>query len=149
MTRDECKKLQGKAKELNASLVLIIEEKLSEQRLFSLIEETVGMVCCLVSNCSEALEALTHVRFNLIILDLQIPSVEATECAKKIRSLELKCGIKTPIIAVTAHAMPGDRKKCLEAGMDDYLSKPFELAQLEKMIAQWTACKDDKLICNE
>ncbi|MFA6209600.1 MAG: response regulator [Candidatus Obscuribacterales bacterium] len=139
MTRDDVEKLEAKAMKSNSALVLIIEEKLSEQHFFKLIEKAVGMVCCVVSNRANALEALHYGHFNLIMLDLQIPNIEAIECAKEIRLLELKRGIKTPIIAVTAHAMPEDRQKCLDAGMDDYLSKPFSLSLLKNKIAEWAA----------
>ncbi|MBC7997871.1 MAG: response regulator [Leptolyngbya sp.] len=139
MFRDEIEKLQIKAMKSNSALVLVIEDNPSQQRFFSLIEENVGMVCCVVDSCSTALELLKYVRFNLIMLDLQMPSVEAIHCAREIRLLEFESGFKTPIIAVTANAMPGDREKCLDAGADDYLPKPFPLVQLKKMIAQWAA----------
>ncbi len=139
MFRDDIEKLQIKAMNTNSALVLVIEENPSQQRFFSLIEDNVGMVSCIVDSCSTALELLKYVRFNLIMLDLQMPNIEAIRCAKEIRLFERERGTKTPIIAVTANVMPGDREKCLEAGMDDYLPKPFPLAQLREMIAQWAA----------
>jgi len=139
MTKDIVDELQAKAANLNVALVLIIEDNPSEQRLFWLIKDAVGMVPCVVGNTSDALVAVEYARFNLILLDLQMPNVEAIECAKRIRHIELERGTKTPIIAVTAHAMPGDREKCISAGMDDYLAKPFPLTLLKEKIAQWAA----------
>lgn len=139
MTKSDLEKLRATAVDLNVFFVLIIENNPSEQRLFWLIKEAVGMVPCVVDGSSAALEAMNSVSFNLIILNLQMPEIEALECAKQIRQLELEHRIKTPIIAVTAHAMSGDREKCINAGMDDYLAKPFSLALLKGMIAKWAA----------
>jgi CheY-like chemotaxis protein len=58
-------------------------------------------------------------------------------CASKIRQEEMSNGSRTPIVAVTAHVLAGDREKCLEAGLDDYLGKPFTIAQLKETIHRW------------
>ena len=139
MTKDCIDELQIEANEQKVALVLIIEDNPAQQRLFWLIKDAVGMIPCVVGNSAEALEAVSHARFNLIMLNLHIPHVEALECARKIRLLEAERGTKTPIIAVTANAMPGDRERCLDAGMDDYLAKPFPLVLLKEKIIQWAA----------
>lgn len=125
MNNSDFLKLKATANDLQFALALIIEQNPSEQGLFSLIQESVGMVPRVVSNTADALEAIKYLRFNLIILNLQMPKFEGVECAKQIRHLEQARGTKTPMVAVTAHPMPCDRDKCLSAGMDDYLAKPF------------------------
>jgi CheY-like chemotaxis protein len=66
-----------------------------------------------------------------------LPHIDGLECTKKIRKIEEERGVHTPIIAITADAMPGTREKCIEAGMDDYLAKPFSLNELTDKISSW------------
>ncbi len=96
----------------------------------------VGMGCQVdvVSNGAEAIEALSkpYTAYDLILMDCQMPKMDGYEAARRIREAESRNGLKTrsririPIIALTAHAMNGVYDKCLAAGMDDYLSKPFK-----------------------
>ena len=80
------------------------------------------------------MEASERLDFDVIIMDLRLPSDSGIACTKKLQELDLERGTKTPKLAVTAHAMPGDREKCLNAGVDDYLSKPFALGDLKEKI---------------
>lgn len=94
-----------------------------------------------VENGFKLLETLkkTETKYSMIFLDCQMPVVDGYEAASRIKSGE--CGrIDSPIIAMTAHALKGDREKCLEAGMDDYLTKPIDFNELTQMIDKW---KDD------
>lgn len=83
-----------------------------------------------------AVEAVQWQRFDVIMMDCQMPRMDGYEATQKIRALEGEA-TRTPIIAMTANAMVGDREKCLAVGMDDYLSKPVSFLQLESVLCQW------------
>jgi CheY-like chemotaxis protein len=89
----------------------------------------------LVNNGQEALSALSRQHFDLVLMDLQMPEMDGYTATKKIRE-ELQSNI--PIIAMTAHAMSGEREKCLQAGMNEYLSKPIREGELYRMIQVFT-----------
>jgi CheY-like chemotaxis protein len=74
-------------------------------------------------------------QFDLILMDVQMPGIDGFETTRRIRSQESEA--RTPIIGVTARAMSGDRERCLEAGMDDYLSKPISLEALRQALARY------------
>jgi CheY-like chemotaxis protein len=137
MNNSDLEKLAKARHETQKALVLIIEDDPNQQRLYALIQDEVGMISCIVGDCEDGMKAAEFLEFNLIILDLQMPKVAGLECAQKIQDMERKRGIRTPIIAITAHAMAGDREKCMDAGMDDYISKPFTLAELKEKISIW------------
>ena len=89
----------------------------------------------------QALEACKRQRFDLILMDIQMPEMGGFEATSVIRKVEIVTGRHTPIIALTAHAMKGDRERCLQAGMDDYISKPIQSkALLEAMTRALTGC---------
>jgi CheY-like chemotaxis protein len=77
-----------------------------------------------VSNGRKAIEALEHNHFDLVLMDVQMPEMDGFEATKAIRAREAVDGQHVPIIAMTAHAMKGDRERCIEVGMDDYVPKP-------------------------
>ncbi|SDG60453.1 PAS domain-containing hybrid sensor histidine kinase/response regulator [Propionivibrio dicarboxylicus] len=81
----------------------------------------------------EAVDAAQEVSYDLIFMDCQMPHMDGYEATRRLREL----GVGTPIVAMTAHALSGEREKCLEAGMDDYLSKPLSLDQLKECLARW------------
>ena len=78
-----------------------------------------------VDNGREALAALGSQKFDLVLMDVQMPEMDGLEATAAIRASERQSGGHVPIIAMTAHAMKGDRERCLEAGMDEYISKPI------------------------
>ncbi|UFS69761.1 response regulator [Geomonas sp. RF6] len=86
-----------------------------------------------VMNGAEALEAIEEGIFDVVLMDVQMPGVDGLQASRRIR----ECGCDVPIIGLTALAMPGDRERCLEAGMDDYLSKPFSADDLIMKVALW------------
>jgi signal transduction histidine kinase/DNA-binding response OmpR family regulator/HPt (histidine-containing phosphotransfer) domain-containing protein len=94
-------------------------------------------------NGREAVAALEGERFDLVFMDIQMPEMDGIEATARIRELEKSGTAKTPIVAMTAHAMAGDRERCLAAGMDDYISKPLRkeelLAVLERNQDKWEA----------
>jgi two-component system sensor histidine kinase/response regulator len=87
----------------------------------------------------EAVEITSQGSFDLILMDVQMPEMDGFEAARRIRLAEHKTGKHTPIVALTAHAMDGDRERCLEAGMDDYLSKPLKKADMLALLRQIAA----------
>ncbi len=120
-------------------LVLIVDDNETQQELYHLVKDEVGMIPYIVCSSQEAVSAAEALDFNLIIIDLHMPHIKGIECAKQLQKLDRRRGTKTPTIAVTANAMLGDREKCMRAGMDDYLSKPFTLVELKKKISNWAA----------
>jgi signal transduction histidine kinase/ActR/RegA family two-component response regulator len=106
--------------------LLVAEDNLVNQKLIQRLLEKQGHAVYVVSNGVEALDRLARERFDALFLDLQMPELDGMETCKRIRA----GGSSLPIIALTAHAMSGDRERCLEAGMDGYLSKPIQMPEL-------------------
>ena len=90
----------------------------------------------LAGNGREALEAMTREKFDAILMDVQMPEMTGLEAAEAIRRSEQGCGRRVPIVALTAHAMKGDRDRCLASGMDGYLAKPLRAAELAGMLRE-------------
>ncbi|EJT81539.1 sensor protein gacS [Gaeumannomyces tritici R3-111a-1] len=115
--------------------ILLAEDNTVNQRLAVKILEKYHHVVTVVSNGEEALEAVKAKKFDVILMDVQMPVMGGFEATAKIREYERSLGSqRTPIIALTAHAMMGDREKCIEAQMDEYLSKPLQQNHLIQTI---------------
>jgi CheY-like chemotaxis protein len=104
--------------------VLLAEDNLINQKVSIKILNRAGYIVTAVSNGAEVLEAIDKDKFDLILMDIQMPEVDGYAATKEIRMLSNGYS-KIPIIALTAHALMGDREKCIEAGMNDYLTKPI------------------------
>ncbi len=122
--------------------ILVVEDNTVNQRVAAALLARAGHASELASDGREALEAVGRVAFDLILMDCQMPHMDGYEATARIRKLELRTGGHVPIIAMTANVMEGDRERCLEAGMDDYLGKPVMGKNLYQKIDEWLANRD-------
>ena len=106
------------------------------QKVGKLILQRAGFQIDLVADGNEAVEAHRANPYDVILMDCQMPAMDGFEASRQIRLLEQRQPI---IIAVTANALVGERERCLGAGMDDYLSKPFQAEQLVAVVRKWAA----------
>ncbi len=116
--------------------ILIAEDNLVNQKVAIYMLEKQGHQVTGVMNGQEALAALEKGNFELVLMDVQMPVMDGFQATKAIREKDRQTGNYTPIIAMTAHAMKGDKEKCLAMGMDGYISKPLNSQQLAETIAQ-------------
>jgi CheY-like chemotaxis protein len=114
--------------------VLLVEDNAVNSRLASLFLEKRGHLVSLAANGREALDALRERRFEVIVTDISMPEMDGLEMAAAIRFQEKATGTHIPIVAMTAHAMQGDRERCFAAGMDGYISKPIQAKELFEAI---------------
>jgi two-component system, sensor histidine kinase and response regulator len=114
--------------------VLVAEDTAVNRKVALLQLKQLGYVADAVANGAEAIDALSRIPYDIILMDCQMPEVDGYEATRRIRSQ----GSRIPIIAMTAHAMKGDREKCLEAGMDDYIGKPIDKTALATVLAAWS-----------
>jgi PAS domain S-box-containing protein len=123
------------AREPSASLrVLLAEDNRVNQRLATRLLEKRGHSVMVAADGHEALAAIEKERFDLVLMDLQMPGMDGFEATAAIRQKEKGTGAHLPIVALTAHAMKGDREKCLAGGMDGYLSKPIRPQELDEIL---------------
>lgn len=121
-----------KRKENN--LILIVEDNEINKKIISSFLNQLGYKYITVSNGKEALTTLENLSFRAILMDIQMPILNGYEATKIIREKEFTTSIHIPIIAMTAYAMAGDKEKFMKAGMDGYISKPFNINELEKVL---------------
>jgi CheY-like chemotaxis protein len=115
------------------SVLLAEDHKVNQQVAVRLLSRR-GHRVTVVANGQEVLDALDHASFDLVLMDLQMPTMGGLEATARIREREAGSGRRLPIVAMTAHAMTGDRERCLAADMDDYLSKPIDSAALYAIV---------------
>lgn len=119
--------------------VLLAEDNLVNQEVALAMLQNLGLASETVGNGADALELLAREpgTFDLILMDCQMPVMDGFEATARLRQQELFRGNHMPIVALTANAVAGDRERCLDAGMDDYLSKPFTQDQLSNLLSKW------------
>jgi CheY-like chemotaxis protein len=116
--------------------ILVAEDNPVNQKLILSILKKLGYIATLAENGALAYEAATKENFDIIIMDLQMPVMDGLDASRKIKSSDA-INPKPIIIALTANAMTGDKERCLEAGMDDYMTKPIQIKVLEENIKKW------------
>jgi signal transduction histidine kinase/CheY-like chemotaxis protein len=114
--------------------ILLVEDNPVNQEVARAMLEILGHRTTIAGNGREAVDAVSGGSYDLILMDCQMPLMDGYEATRAIRGLETS---RTPIVALTANAMPGSSEKCLEAGMDDYLAKPFTLSQLRAVLERF------------
>lgn len=129
---------QPEEKETYPCRVLIAEDNVVNQGVAKGFLKLLGCTVEVAGNGRQAVKAFEKNAWDLIFMDCQMPEMDGYEATGRIRALEAgQAGARITIVALTAHAMPGDRQRCLDAGMDDYLSKPFNFEQFREVIARW------------
>ncbi len=122
---------EGASAEFGPSLdILVAEDTAFNQKFISRLLGRWGHRAMIVDDGLQAIEALESKYFDLVLMDVQMPNLDGFSATREIREKEQESGRHTPIIAMTAHAMKGDRERCIEAGMDDYISKPISSEKL-------------------
>jgi two-component system, sensor histidine kinase and response regulator len=116
--------------------ILLAEDNAVNQRLLFLLLRKHGHTVVVVNNGQEALEALTEQQFDLVLMDIQMPVMGGLEATAHIRKQERLADRRTPIVAVTANTAMGAREQYLAAGLDGYVPKPVQTAELLKVMAE-------------
>jgi signal transduction histidine kinase/ActR/RegA family two-component response regulator len=117
--------------------VLVAEDNPVNQRLVKAMLARLGVEADSANNGMEAVAMVQERRYDAVLMDCQMPVMDGYQATREIRRAQSAGTRHVPIIALTANVMEGDQKKCLDAGMDDYLSKPYSLQDLEKMLTRW------------
>ncbi|MEZ5345206.1 MAG: response regulator [Pyrinomonadaceae bacterium] len=117
--------------------ILIAEDNLVNQKVIRNQVERLGYAVDIKHNGEEVLDAVKKENYALILMDCQMPVLDGIEATKKLREIERETGSRVPVVAITAHAIEGDRDRCIEAGMDDYISKPTKREDLENILHRW------------
>ena len=116
--------------------ILLVEDNPINQKVASRVLEKAGHVVTIAGNGVEALTQVSDSKFDLVLMDIMMPEMDGISATVAIRVSEEGTDRHLPIVALTANAMHGDREKCLQAGMDGYVSKPIQLPVLFQEIAQ-------------
>ena len=119
-----------------SAAILLVEDNDINRILATTILDRLGHRTTVASDGGQAVALCARQRFDLVLMDMQMPVLDGLQATAQIRALDSPMR-RVPVIALTANALRGDRERCLEAGMDDYLSKPFSSEQLAAMIDQW------------
>jgi signal transduction histidine kinase/CheY-like chemotaxis protein len=121
----------------DAAIVLVVEDSPVNRIVAGRVLERAGFRAQLVDDALQALEALDAQNFDAVLMDCQMPGMDGYEATRELRRRESGGERRTPVIAMTAHAMTGDRERCLAAGMDDYIAKPVRSRTLVEVLRRW------------
>ena len=121
--------------------VLVVDDNVVNQKLAAKMLQKLGHHVDIAVNGELGFEQIKKKKYDIVFMDCQMPVMDGYTATGSVREWEPK-GTRLPIIAMTANAMTGDREKCLDAGMDDYMTKPFKRADFERNISTWVALPD-------
>ena len=127
-------------------LILLAEDNIVNQKVAIQVLNKMGYAVDVVGNGALAVQAVQERQYAAILMDCQMPTMSGYEATEKIRAAEVRGDVRLPIIALTAHALPGDRQRCLEAGMDDYVTKPLRTDVLAETLERWIFEENDLLV---
>ncbi|MHB2015776.1 MAG: response regulator [Candidatus Xenobia bacterium] len=136
-------RLQPTVEDLRGMFILLAEDSLVNQFVAVETLELMGCRVDVASDGHQVLECLQQEKYDLLLLDCEMPEMDGYQTAREIRRREAG-GPRLPVIALTAHAMVGERERCLAAGMDDYLTKPLSQADLNQKLAAWHPARRDR-----
>jgi len=122
---------------LDSTRVLLVEDNKVNQKLATGVLGKLGCQVFVAENGAQAIAAFAADEFDIVLMDVEMPEMDGIEATKEIRRLGQGAKQRVPIVAMTAHAMVGDRERCMEAGMDDYLSKPVRMDSIEAMLLKF------------
>jgi len=124
--------------------ILLAEDNAINQKLAIFLLQKAGYLVDSVVNGEQVLEKIQKEQYNAVLMDVQMPVMDGFEATRRIRQWEMSKGGHIPIIAMTAYALKGDRERCIEAGMDDYVSKPLQPQALITAIDRWAKPRDEE-----
>src|SRR5208337_1997733 len=134
----DLRKAEALPRALEPLRILLVEDNPVNQKVARLMLSKLGHRVATADNGQKAVDLLCEAEFDAVLMDMQMPVMDGYEATRVIRDLERQGGLpgrdRLPVIAMTAHAMAGDREKCLDSGMDDYISKPIDSASLHRII---------------
>lgn len=121
-----------------SSRVLLAEDNMFNQKVAAAMLKKLGFSTDVANDGLEVLDKLSQTNYDLIFMDCDMPKMNGFEATAKIRTIEEQTnGQHITIVAMTAHSTPEDREYCLNAGMDDYISKPFKIDDLQTVLSRW------------
>ena len=124
---------------LEGGRLLLVEDNELNVMLASRMLEPLGFDIVVAQNGAEAVATFKRLRFDAVLMDCQMPVMDGYAATKCIRESERPDAPKVPIIALTANTLAGDRQRCIDAGMNDYLAKPYSTAELRSVLNRWLA----------
>lgn len=124
-----------RAKQMMSGRILLAEDNPVNRMVAANILENLGLEVVVAENGEEALQKLENESIDLVLMDCQMPKMDGFEATRAIRGHESANGRRVPIVALTANALEGDREKCLESGMDEYMSKPFTSEEIQEVLS--------------
>ena len=133
--------VHGPEPEPTGAEVLVVEDNIVNQRVAALLLHKFGCVVELAGDGAQAVALVGDRRFDIVFMDCRMPGVDGLDATVQIRGLDCEWASTIPIVAMTADTMTGDRQQCLDAGMNDFLSKPVQGTELEAMVHKWTGEK--------
>tara|TARA_B110000037_G_scaffold148970_1_gene168197 strand:- start:1122 stop:2594 length:1473 start_codon:yes stop_codon:yes gene_type:complete len=126
------------------SKILVVEDNSANRDFIISAIKRIGCSPDYVTNGQEALDAIEKNNYDLVFMDVRMPVLDGIQATQKLRSLENTLQDRLPIIGLSAHVAEKDQRRCFEAGMDDYLTKPFHLDKLDQILQKWLPAKDEK-----